>query len=45
MNELEQEKMLDLLILKATGEISKEESEQLKKLEETFPEFKDDHFI
>ena len=42
MNELEQEKMLDLLILKATGEISKEESEQLKKLEETFPEFKGD---
>lgn len=42
MNELEQEKMLDLLILKATGEITKEELEQLTKLEEMFPEFKDD---
>src|SRR5215204_2239155 len=42
MNELEKEKMLDLLILKATGEITKEESEQLTKLEEMFPEFKDD---
>ena len=42
MNELEQEKMLDLLILRATGEITKEELEQLKKLEEIFPEFKDD---
>ena len=42
MNELEKEKMLDLLILKATGEITKEELEQLTKLEEMFPEFKDD---
>ena len=42
MNELEKEKMLDLLILKATGEITNEELEQLKKLEEVFPEFKDD---
>ncbi len=42
MNELEKEKMLDLLILKATGEITKEESETLEKLEDTFPEFKDD---
>ncbi|MGI9055606.1 MAG: anti-sigma factor [Pyrinomonadaceae bacterium] len=42
MNELEKEKMLDLLILRATGEITKEELEQLRKLEETFPEFKDD---
>lgn len=42
MNELEQEKMLDLLILKATGEITKEELEQLTKLEATYPEFKDD---
>ena len=42
MNELEQEKMLDLLILKATGEITKEELEQLRKLEEIYPEFKDD---
>lgn len=42
MKELEQEKMLDLLILKATGEITKEELEQLTKLEEMFPEFKDD---
>lgn len=42
MNELEKEKMLDLLILKATGEITKEELEQLTKLEELYPEFKDD---
>lgn len=42
MNELEKEKMLDLLILKATGEITKEELEQLTKLEEIYPEFKDD---
>lgn len=42
MNELEKEKMLDLLILKATGELTNEELEQLKKLEEVFPEFKDD---
>ncbi|MEO6590288.1 MAG: anti-sigma factor, partial [Pyrinomonadaceae bacterium] len=42
MNELEQEKMLDLFILKATGGITKEELEQLSKLEEVFPEFKDD---
>ena len=42
MNESEKEKMLDLLILKATGEITKEELEQLRVLEETFPEFKDD---
>lgn len=42
MNELEKEKMLDLLILKATGEITKEELERLTKLEELYPEFKDD---
>ncbi len=42
MNEVNKERMLDLLILKATGEITKEELEQLRKLEDTFPEFKDD---
>lgn len=42
MNETDKEKMLDLLILKATGGITKEESEQLIKLEEMYSEFKDD---
>lgn len=42
MNELDREKMLDLLILRATGEITKEESEQLTKLQEMYPEIKDD---
>lgn len=42
MNKTDKEKMLDLLILKATDEISSEELEQLKKLEESFPDFKDD---
>ena len=42
MNESEKEKMLDLLILRATGEITKQELEQLRILEEKFPEFKDD---
>ncbi len=42
MNESEKEKMLDLLIVKATGEITKEELEQLRKLEEKFPEFRED---
>lgn len=42
MNETEKEKMLDLLILKATGEITKEELEQLQQLEKVFPELKDD---
>ncbi len=39
MNESNKEKMLDLLILRATGEITKKELEQLTKLEEAFPEF------
>lgn len=43
MNELEKEKMLDLLIAQATGELSAEEAGQLRKLEEIFPELKDDN--
>lgn len=43
MNDLEREKMLDLLSAKATAELSKAESEQLRELEEVFPELKDDN--
>lgn len=42
MNNSEQEKMLDLLIAKATTGLSTEEENQLRELEEVFPEFKDD---
>lgn len=43
MNNLDKEKMLDLLFAKATTGLSAEESEQLKELEEVFPELKDDY--
>ena len=43
MNDLEREKMLDLLLAKATDGLSKKESEQLRELEEVFPELKDDN--
>lgn len=43
MNDLEKEKMLDLLLAKATIGLSAEESEQLKELEEVFPELKGDN--
>lgn len=43
MNELEKEKMLDLLIAQATGELSAEESKLLREMEELFPELKDDN--
>ena len=43
MNDVNKEKMLDLLTAKATGRISEEEARQLKELEEMFSEFKDDH--
>jgi hypothetical protein len=43
MNELEKERMLDLLIAQATGELSAEESKELSELEARFPELKDDN--
>lgn len=43
MIELEKERMLDLLILQATGELSAEEAKELSDLEAKFPELKDDN--
>lgn len=43
MNDLDKEKMLDLLFAKATSGLSAEELEQLKTLEVVFPELKDDY--
>lgn len=42
MSDSDKEKMLDLLVKKATGELTAKESEQLKALEKAFPELKDD---
>lgn len=42
MNELEKEKMLDLLIAQATGGLSEEELKELQKLEQEFPELAGD---
>jgi len=42
MNELEKEKMLDLLIAQATGVLSDAEAKELRDLEKRFPEIKDD---
>jgi hypothetical protein len=42
MNELEKEKMLDLLIAQATGVLSDAEAKELRDLEKQFPEMKDD---
>lgn len=42
MNELEKEKMLDLLIAQATTGLSDEETKQLRELEKEFPELKND---
>jgi hypothetical protein len=42
MNELEKEKMLDLLIARATGGLSAEEAKQLSELERQFPELTGD---
>lgn len=41
MNDSDREKMLDLLLAKATTGLTAAESEQLKELEELFPELKD----
>lgn len=43
MNELEKERMLDLLIARAAGELSAEEAQELSELEAQFPELKDDN--
>lgn len=43
MNELESEKMLDLLIAKATCGLSEEETKLLRELEQTFPDLENDN--
>jgi hypothetical protein len=42
MNELEKERMLDLLIAEATGDLSAAEAKELRDLEQKFPELKGD---
>jgi anti-sigma-K factor RskA len=42
MNELEKERMLDLLIAEATGDLSAAGAKELRDLEQKFPELKDD---
>ncbi|MGC2238615.1 MAG: anti-sigma factor [Pyrinomonadaceae bacterium] len=43
MNELEKERMLDLLIARAAGDLSADEAKELSELEAKFPELKDDN--
>jgi anti-sigma-K factor RskA len=43
MKDSDRERMLDLLLAKATTGLSKEETEELKKLEEVFPELQNDN--
>jgi Anti-sigma-K factor rskA, C-terminal len=43
MNELEKERMLDLLIAQATGDLTETEARELRELEQKFPELADDN--